>query len=401
MSSFTKFQVMAAAACVAFSCATAQTAAAQTVVKVGISLPMSGPLAEIGQSVYRGASLYAKLHNADLPKGVSVDLILRDDAGSSDNIRRIAQEFIVRDHVQIIGGAAITPQAFSVAPVATQAKIPFLVLNAAAGNITRKSPYIVRSSSTFWQTAYTMGQWAAQKGYKKTYVLVADYAAGFDAQEAFTKGFTAGGGNIVGSVHTPMATSDYLPYMANIKNSEADSVFMFVNSNHAEAVVKAFAGSGLKQAGVQLFGPGDVAIDGELANMSDDVLGFISANVYLINNDRPQNAKLVAEYQKAYGAGELPNFMVAGGWDGAAAIYALVEKTKGQFTTPEAMEFLSHWKDPNAPRGPIAIDPETRDMVQTVYISKVEKVGGKPMGVVIDKIPDVKDQWKVLNPVSE
>lgn len=389
---------LATAVCVAFGWSTAQVAVAKTVVKVGISLPMSGPLAEIGQSVYRGANLYAKLHNTELPKGVSIKLILRDDAGSSDQIRRIAQEFIVRDHVQILAGAAITPQAFAVAPLVTQAKIPFLVLNAATSSITRKSPYIVRFSETFWQTAYTMGQWAAKKGYKKAYVLVADYAAGFDAQAAFTKAFTAGGGKIVGSVRPPMATSDYLPYMANIKKSGADSVFIFVNSSHTDAVVRAFAGSGLKQAGVRLFGPGAVAIDGELANMSDNVLGLVTAGVYLINNGRPQNAKFVAEYKKAYGTNALPNFMVAGGWAGMAAVYGLVEKTKGHFTTPQAMAFLSHWKDPNAPRGPIAIDPTTRDIVQTVYVSKVEKVDGKPMSVVIDKIPNVKDQWKVLHP---
>jgi branched-chain amino acid transport system substrate-binding protein len=398
MRSLARIGAVAAAAAMALGFAGAGRAAAETVVKVGMPLAMSGPVAEIGQSVYRGASLYAKLHNSDLPKSVSVQLILRDDGGSSDNIRRIAQELIVRDRVQLLAGAALSPQAFTLAPLVTQAKIPLVVLNASTASITRKSPYIVRFSETLWQTSYTMGQWAAKKGHKKTYVLVSDYAAGRDAEAAYTKAFTAAGGKIVGSVHTPMAASDYLPYMADIKKSGADSVFMFVNAGHLDGAMKAFAGSGLKAAGVQLLGPGDIAIDGEIAKMSDDVLGLVTAGIYLVDNGRPQNAKFVAEYKKAYGPDELPNFMAAAGWDGMAAIYGLVEKTKGQFTGQQAMDFLSHWKDPDAPRGPIAVDPKTRDLIQTVYMSKVEKVDGKPTSVVIDKIPNVKDPWKELNP---
>jgi branched-chain amino acid transport system substrate-binding protein len=203
---------------------------------------------------------------------------------------------------------------------------------------------------------------------------------------------------VVGSVHTPMATTDYLPFMQPIKETGADAIFLFVNAGRTNAAVKAFAGSGLKQAGVQLMGPGDVAIDDEIATMSDDVLDLVTAGVYLTSNPRPQNQDFVRAWKAEYGRDALPNFMAAAGWDGMAAIYALVRETKGEFTGDTAMKFLAGWKNPDSPRGSIAIDPQTRDIVQTVYINRVQKVDGKPTNVTFDSIADVRDPWKRLNP---
>ena len=219
------------------------------VVKVGISLAMSGPVAALGDSIWRGVSLYQKLHQDSLPNGLKVEVIQRDDGGNSDDIKRIAQELVVRDGVQILGGVALSPQAFALAPLVTRAKIPLVIMNASTASITRKSPYIVRTSTTLWQTSFTLGEWAAANGHKKVYTLVADYAAGLDAEAAFTKGFTGKGGQIVGSVRAPVVTTDYLPYMQNIKNSGADTVFMFVNAGRINAATTAFVGAGAQAGG--------------------------------------------------------------------------------------------------------------------------------------------------------
>jgi len=280
----------------------------------------------------------------------------------------------------------------------TRAKIPLVIMNASTASITRESPYIVRTSTTLWQTSFTLGEWAAANGHKKVYTLVADYAAGLDAEAAFTRGFTGKGGQIVGSVRAPVATTDYLPYMQNIKNSGADTVFMFVNAGRINAATTAFVGAGLKQAGVGLIGPGDVAMDDDIANMGDNVVGMVTAGVYFVKNPVRENSEFLEAWKKEYGANALPNFLSVAGWDGMTAIYDLVRSTGGNFTADQAMQFLANWKDPASPRGPIAIDPQTRDIVQTVYINRVEMVDGKPTNVNLSKVENVKDPWKQLNP---
>ena len=368
------------------------------VVKVGISLAMSGPVAALGDSIWRGVSLYQKLHQDSLPNGLKVEVIQRDDGGNSDDIKRIAQELVVRDGVQILGGVALSPQAFALAPLVTRAKIPLVIMNASTASITRESPYIVRTSTTLWQTSFTLGEWAAANGHKKVYTLVADYAAGLDAEAAFKKGFTGKGGQIAGSVRAPVATTDYLPYMQNIKGSGADTVFMFVNAGRINAATTAFVGAGLKQAGVSLIGPGDVAMDDDIANMGNNVVGMVTAGIYFTKNPAKANSEFLDVWKKEYGPNALPNFLSAAGWDGMTAIYDLVRSTGGNFTPDQAMQFLANWKDPESPRGPIAIDPQTRDIVQTVYINRVEMVDGKPTNVNLSKVENVKDPWKQLNP---
>jgi branched-chain amino acid transport system substrate-binding protein len=372
--------------------------AADKVVKVGISLAMSGPVAALGESVWRGAGLYHKLNQKNLPKGVTIDVILRDDAGSSDNIKRVAQELIVRDRVQILGGVALSPQAFTLAPLLTQAKVPLVVMMASTASITRESPYIVRTSTTLWQGSYTIGEWAATNGHKKAYTLVADYAAGHDAEAAFIKGFTGKGGQIAGSVRPPLATTDYLPYMQNIRNSGADTLFMFVNAGRLNAAAAAFIGAGLKQAGIQIVGPGDIAADDDIANIGENVIGIVTAGIYYVKNPVQANVAFLEAWKAEYGANSLPNFVAVSGWDGMAAIYDLVRSTGGNFTSEQATKFLSSWKNPDSPRGPIAIDPATRDIIQTIHINRIEMVDGKPTNVNISKIDNVKDPWKVLNP---
>lgn len=367
-------------------------------VKVGLIAPMSGPVASLGQSMDRGAKLYEKLHAGSLPDAVKLEIIRRDDAGSPDNTRRIAQELITRNGVKMLTGVALSPQAFTIAPLLTEAKVPLAMMLATTSNLTRASEYFVRFSYTQWQLAFSIGSWAAKNGLKKTYTLVADYSAGADSEAAFKKGFEDGGGKVVGSVRVPMATNDYLPFMERIKSESPDSVFFFVNSGRVPAVVRAFVDSGMRASGVKLIGPGDQILDDELPTMPAEIAGMITAGIYVSGNDLESTRAFVKAYKEEYGADTFPNTGVAIGWDAMSAIYSAVKATGGKMQVDAVMDHLSKWKTTESPRGEISIDPKTRDIVQTIYINKVEIVDGKPKNVIIDRIKDVKDPWKTLNP---
>jgi branched-chain amino acid transport system substrate-binding protein len=369
-------------------------------VKVGLVLTLSGPMASLGDNIANGAALYEKLHESELPKGTTLKIIRRDDTGPNPDVaKRVAQELLTRDKVQMLAGVVFTPNAAAIAPLATEAKTPLILMNASTSNLTRLSPYIVRVSYTQWQNSYTLGEWAAKNGVKKVYTAVSDYAAGIDAEDAFVKAFKAKGGEIVGSVHMPQKTPDYAPYMERILDAKPQSVFMFTNAGRVTtAAVKSFAESGLRRAGITLLGPGDITSDEELPNMGDAALGTVTAGIYSAHSSSPENVAFVAAWKKQYGENTTPSFMSVCGWDGMAAIFDVIKQTKGKFTGDQAMEVLKHWSNPKSPRGPIAIDPETRDIVQNVYIDKVERVNGRLANVRIETIPNVKDQWKILNP---
>lgn len=377
-----------------------RAAQADQVVKIGLIATLSGPTASLGEAIDNGAELYAKLHQSELPKGVSVQIIRRDDTGAAPEVaKRLARELIVDDHVQFLGGVVFTPNAAAIAPLATQSKTPLVLMNASTSSLTKLSPYIVRTSYTQWQTSYTLGQWAAEHGYKRVYIAVSDYSAGTDAEKAFQQGFTAKGGEIVGSVHMPQTTPDYVPYMQRIKDAKPQALYMFTNSGSVTtSAVKAFASAGLRAAGIGLLGPGDIVDDSQLATMGDASLGTTTAAIYTTQLKNPHNTQFLADWHKAYGAGSTPNFMAVCGYDGMAAIFDTIKELKGNVTGDAAMKVLASWKNPDSPRGPIAIDPATRDIVQNVYIDKVEKTGGKLGNVEVDTVRDVKDPWKVVNP---
>jgi branched-chain amino acid transport system substrate-binding protein len=383
---------------VALSLGFTTAASADETVKIGMVLSLSGPTASLGENILHGAQLYFDTHKSELPKGVNVELLQRDTGGPNPgNARRLAQELIVRDHVQMIGGLVFTPNAAAIAPLATQSKTPLVLMNASTSKLTRLSPYIVRVSYTQWQTAYTIGEWAGKHGFKKAYVAVSDYAPGIDSEKAFIAAFAKDGRQVIGTVHMPQITPDYVPYMQQIKNAKPDSMFMFTNAGRiTTAAVKGYSDAGLKSAGITLLGPGDITSDEELPNMGDAVLGTVTAGIYSAHSSLPQNVKFVKLWKAKYGADSTPSFMAVCGWDGMAAIFAAIKE--GKYTGDAAIEVLKHWKNPDSPRGPIAIDPETRDIVQQVYINKVEKVDGHLANVTIETIPNVKDQWKLVNP---
>jgi branched-chain amino acid transport system substrate-binding protein len=362
----------------------AGAASAQTV-KVGVINTLSGPDAQQGEMLERGLQLYYKLHQKDLPAGVQIQLIERDDTGlNPETAKRLAQELVTRDHVNILTGFVWSPNFMSVAQVATQAKVPTISMNAAALPATGMSLYMTRTSFTLTQQAYPLGLWAAKHGYKKAFVGNTDYAPGNEGADAFAKGFKEGGGQVVGQVKfpPPPTTPDFAPYLQKVKDAHPDVLYIFVPAGgQATSILKASHDLDLKSAGVTLISTEDLVPDEELPNMGDQAVGLVTSGIYTANATRPANKAFVAAYYKEYGTKLAPDFETADAWDGMDMIFDLVRKMKDKVNGPEAMDFLSHWKDTHSPRGTIMIDPATRQIVQNVYMRRVEKQGDKLVDV--------------------
>jgi branched-chain amino acid transport system substrate-binding protein len=374
------------------------TAGAQTV-KIGVINSYSGFVAQAADEMQKGIDLYVKLHEKDLPAGVKVELIKRDDTSNPEVGKRLAQELITRDQVQILTGIILSPVAAAVAPLTAEAKVPLVITNAAGVQIPRISPYVVRTSFTLWQECFPIGKWAAEQGWKTAYTEVSDFIPGHDSEAAFTKGFIDAGGKIVGSVRFPMQNPDFVPFVQRVKDAKPDVAFLWVPAQtQATAMMNAVRDIGLREAGVHIVSAQDLLPDEELPKMGDTPLGLITAGNYSTAGDRPANKAFLAEWKKEYGDQSIHDFFSVGGWDGMATIFDLIKATKGKFTGDEAIAFLSHWKNPDSPRGPIEIDPNTRDIVQNIYIREVKKVDGKLANVEIATMPMVKDPWKELNP---
>jgi branched-chain amino acid transport system substrate-binding protein len=272
-------------------------------------------------------------------------------------------------------------------------------MNASGANLTRVSPYVARVSTTQWETVMPIGTWAAKNGFKTAYTAVSDFVPGHDAEAAFIKGYGDAGGKMVGSVRFPLDNPDFAPFLQRVKDAKPSALFVFVPSGaQATALIKAYSDLGLKAAGITLVGPQDIVPDYELPNMGQAPLGLVTSGNYSSAATRSQNTAFVAAWKKVYGENAVPDFMAVGGWDGMAAIFDVIKQTKGKFTGDEAMAILSHWNNPDSPRGPIAIDPETRDLIQNIYIRRTENVNGHLANVEFDTIPNVKDPWKQLNP---
>jgi len=378
----------------AVALAVAGTAAAQTV-RVGLINTYSGPMASNGDQIEKAINLFMKSGQCKLPPGVKLEIIKRDDTGiNPETAKRLAQELIVREKVDILTGVVWTPNALAIAPLATEAKKPFIIMNAGTAMITTLSPYIARTSFTLWQSSYPLGQWAAKK-FKTAYVAVSDFGPGHDAQEAFTKSFTEAGGKVIGTVRMPPPTTDFAPFLQRVKDAKPDALFVFVPAGkNATALIKGFGDLGLAQAGIKLIGPGDIVTDEELPNMGDVPNGVMTMFHYSAAGDRPANKSFVAAYQKEYGPNAWPNFISVGAWDGMQAICDVVAAQGGKVDGDKTMLLLRGWKNPNSPRGPIEIDPRTRDIVQNEYVRETKRVGGIMKNVELETFPMVKDPWK-------
>jgi branched-chain amino acid transport system substrate-binding protein len=367
----------------------------QDTIKVGVIAAFSGPFADYGGQIEAGMKAYMKEHG-DSVAGKKVELIARDTKGPAPEVaKRLAQELITRDKVQFLAGFGLTPNAMAVAPVVSEAKVPMIISNAATSSITTKSPYITRVSMTIPQSAEPLAQWALKNGIKQVYTAVADYGPGIDAETQFTKTFKAGGGQIVGSVRTPLQNPDFSAAIQRIKDAKPQAVFVFLPAGEQGiAFMKGFNERGLAAAGIKLIATGDITDDHVLAAMGDPTLGMITAFHYSAAHKSPENEAFLKAYAAANDAkAGAANFMAAAGYDTMHVIYEVSKKLNGNIDGDKAMAAIKGMKW-MSPRGPVAIDPETRDIDQTVYIRKVEKVNGKLENVEFDKVPDVKDPGK-------
>jgi len=374
----------------------ASTAFAQTV-KIGFITSYSGLNGNLGPYMERAVRLYIKLHQKELPPGVKIELITRDDTGPNpDKAKQLAQELIVRDKVHLLAGVIFTPNALAIAPLATEAKVPFVIMNAGTSVISTRSPYIARTSFTLWQSSFPLGQWASKK-FKTAYTLVSDFGPGHDAENAFTMAFKEGGGKVLDSVRVPLQNPDWAAYMQRVKDAKPDTLMVFIPAGKtATAVMKNFSDLGLDKAGIKLIGPGDITTEEELPNMGDVALGVTTVFHWSAAADRPENKAFVAAWKKEYGQNETPNFLSVGSWDGTALIFEAIKRQKGKLDPDRTMEIFKGWKHAS-PRGPISIDPQTRDIVQNEYLREVRRVNGQLANVEIETVGKaVKDPWKEL-----
>ena len=367
---------------------------AKPTIKIGMIAAFTGPFADIGKQLQGGIKAYLKQHG-DTVAGKKVEILTRDTTGpDTATAKRLAQELVAQDKVDFLVGFGLTPEALAVAPVATESKTPMVVMNAATSIITTKSPYIVRFSMTLPQVTSPLGDWAAKNGIKKASTLVADYGPGKDAEAAFIKSFTAGGGQIVESVRAPLQNPEFASYTQRIKDGKPDAVFVFVPAGEQSvAVMKSFQERGIAEAGIKLIATGDLLDDHMLATIGDAALGTISTFHYSIAHASPENKAFLAAYQGANPDAGLPNFMSVAAYDGMAAIYDVAQKLDGKIDADKAMEILKH-ESFTSPRGPISIDPQTRDIVQTVYLRRVEKIDGELRSVEQQSFPNMKDPGK-------
>jgi branched-chain amino acid transport system substrate-binding protein len=373
-----------------FSLALSTGALAQETVKIGVILPFSGPFADAANQLDAGIKLYME-QNGDEVAGKTIEIIRKDTGGPAPDVaKRLAQELVVRDGVDIIAGFALTPEALGAADVATEAKKLMVVMNAATSVITEKSPYIIRTSLTIPQVNYPFGKWVHDQGVNEVYTLVADYGPGHDAESSFAKGFTEAGGTIVGADKTPVANPDFSAFVQRVKDANPEAVYIFIpGGGQPAALGKALAERGLTPPDTKVFGQGELTHPEALESMGAVAEGIVTTFHYTLERDDPMNKEFVAAYQAANN-GRSPDLFSIGGYDGMHLIYEALKKTGGD-TGGDALVEAAKGMSWTSPRGPMSIDPATRDTVQTVYIREVKKVGDTLQNVIIAEIPDVKD----------
>ena len=379
-----------AIAILVISALAAGSAFAQATVKIGLIVSMTGQQASTGKEIKAAVDLYMKEHG-DTVAGKKIEVILRDSGSVPDNSKRLAQELIVKDKVSVIAGFEITPAALAVAPLATEAKVVELVMAAGTSIITERSPYIVRTSFTVPQSCVIIADWAAKNNIKKVVTMVSDYAPGFDAEKSFTERFTAAGGQVLEAIKVPLANPDFAPFLQRAGDAKPDAIFIFVPSGQGGAFMKQFTDRGFDKAGVKVIGPGDVTDDDQLNGMGDAVLGVVTAHFYSADHPGPMNKAYVAAFEQANGF--RPNFMSVGGYDGMHLIYEALKKTGGKADGDSLIAAMKGMKW-ESPRGPISIDPETRDIIQNIYIRKVEKKNNRLYNVEFATFEAVKDPVK-------
>ena len=366
----------------------AGSAGAQEAVKIGLILPMTGPFASTGRQVEAGVRAYMALHG-DTVAGKKIELVLRDDAGTADQTRRIAQELVVNDGVSMLAGFGLTPLAMAVAPVLNQAKVPAIITSATTSAIMKQSDYFVRTSMGGPQSALPVATWAVENGLKRVVTLVTDYGPGHDIEKGFTDQFKKEGGEIVEAVRVPLQNPDFAPFLQRVRDAKPDAVFVFVPSGVGSLFMKQFTDRGLREAGIRLIATGDVTDDDLLNGIGDPAMGVVTGHFYSANHDSPENKAFVEQVRKANN-NMRPNFMSVGGYDAMHLAYAALEKTGGDTDGTKLVEAMKgmEWM---SPRGPITIDPATRDIVQDIYIREVKQVDGELYNVELKTYEKIRD----------
>jgi branched-chain amino acid transport system substrate-binding protein len=368
----------------------ARYAGAQEVLKMGISIPMTGPgFNAVGRQLAAAIKLHVQQYG-EVVAGRKIEIIVRDDGGVADNARRIVQEMIVNGKVGIIG-IGITPTALAIAPLATEARIPTLVMSSGASITVAKSPYMVRAGFVLAQQSWIMAEWAAKNGSKRVVTLVNDWAPGIEAETAFKTRFTQVGGEIVESIRIPLANPDFAPFLQRIRDIKPDTAFIYFPGPQAGIFARQFAERGLANSGIKIIGPGDLTDDDGLDAMGDQMLGMVTAGPYSAAHDSAANKAYVAAFEKANNF--RPNFVTLGGYDGMHLIYDALKKTAGNSDGDALLAAMKGmaWE---SPRGPMSIDPQTRDVVNNIYIRKVEKINGQLYNTEFATYEAVKDPMK-------
>ena len=373
----------------AFIAATA-SANDQATVKVGVILSLSGQFADAGAQMLNGIKTYMKEHGETVA-GKKIELVIKDDGGPAPDVaKRLAQELVVRDKVDMIAGFTLTPNALAASDVSAEAKKFMVIMNAATSIVITKSPYSVRSSVTLPQVAETFGTWAVKKGgVKKAYTMVTDYGPGHDFEAGFQRAFKEAGGEIVGQVRFPVANPDFSAFVQRAKDINPEAIMIFIPGGAQPAALgKAFAERGIDPAKIKILGSGETTSEQALKSMGDTSLGIITAWHYEYTDKSPKNVAFVKAHNDV--AKRNPDFFSIGGYDGMHVIYEALKKAGGK-TDGDSLIAAAKGLKWDSPRGPMSIDPQTRDVVQTIFIRKVEKVAGEPQNVAFDKVENVKD----------
>jgi branched-chain amino acid transport system substrate-binding protein len=360
-------------------------------IKIGIMGPFSGPFAEYGQRYRRAVELFLAQHESRVGSD-TVSILYRDVGGNApQRARQLAQELVVRDRVDYMGGLALTPNVFAVADVVTEAKIPFVIFNSGTSGVPQKSPYFVRTGFTQWTVSFPIGRWAAEHGMKTAAIAVADYAPGYDAANAFAAGFKEHGGQVVETIKVPLNTTDYSSYLQRIQSLKPDCVFVFLNAGPmAVTFLNGYIERGLRASGIELYGTSEFQ-ETDLPKIGAGAVGIVSALHYSPDLDNPENRTFVSAMTAKFGEEALPDIFTVQAYDGMQLLFHMIEATGGQSNPEKAIESVRGFAW-NSPRGPVSIDPETRDIVQNVYVRRVVNEGGKLVNRAFETFKAVKDQ---------
>lgn len=387
------FRLLAATAVAGLGALLAGEVAAQETIKVGLVMPLTGVLGPVGKQAVAGARLYMAQHG-DVVAGRKIELIVRDDASVPDNSKRITQELLISEKVAILGGG-LTPNVLAIAPLVNESKTATVVMVSGTSIVTEKSAYFVRTSWTHAQQASVLANWAARTGSKRVTIISSDWAPGHEASGVFAATFTRAGGVIVETLKVPLANPDFAPFLQRAHDSNPDTLFVFVPAGQAAVLAKQFVERGLDKSGIKLIGPGDITDDEDLAGMSDAMIGTVTAGFYSVAHPSAINKEYVAAFKKA-NANVRPNFISVSAYDGMHLIYDALKKTEGK-TEGDALVAAMKGMAWESPRGPVAIDPSTREIVQNIYIRRVEKVAGELYSVELATFEAVKDPTKIAN----